>query len=100
MPKTTKPEPIAESTPLLPQVDLPPSVQKTVDEVAWKVIEEMFPVWVKERVAFLLQSDDPKHTATRQIIYSNLRGAIFANVLAGAGLSSTPNVLPEGGKQA
>jgi len=88
MPKTTKPESIAESTSLLPQVDLPPSVQKTVDEVAWKIIEEMFPIWVRERVAFLLQSEDSAHVEKRKEVFQLLQGAIFANAVAGAGLSN------------
>jgi len=96
--KSAEPTPaIADSPPLFPQIELPPSLEGVVDEVAWEVIEKMFPVWVRQRVAFVLHSEDPAHLARRQVIYSNLRDAIFANAVAGAGLNGSSNVLPPGG---
>jgi hypothetical protein len=85
MPRATK-QPVQEVQPeLAPDstITIPPELISTVDPMAWEVIEKMIPIWVKQRVVFLLASDVPEHQAKRQEVFSNLRGAIFANALAG-----------------
>jgi len=102
MPRTTKTqpksEPIAESPAhSFSSHEVPQAFEGTVDEMAWKVISQMFPIWVKGRVAFLLQSNDPAHVEQRKEIFTMLQGAIFAQALAGAGLNESSNVLPPRG---
>ncbi len=97
MARTTKDksEPLPESTSPFPEIPQP--LQGLVDEMAWDAISKLIPFWVKGRIAFLLQSDDPEHIAKRQEIFRMLQDAIFAQALAGAGLkTSSPGVLHSG----
>jgi len=90
------PQPIAESTtPSFSSHEVPQALEGVVEEMAWKVITQMFPIWVRRRVAFLLQSTDPAHIEKRQEIFKMLQGAIFAQALAGANLKGS-EALPEG----
>jgi hypothetical protein len=84
MPRTPK-QPTAQPDTSEPVMTMPDELRPTVDAIAWTAIEKLFPVWVKQRVAHLLQSTDPADVQKRQEIFKTLEQAIFANALAGAG---------------
>lgn len=87
--KQAQTEPPIEQ-PQASELQIPQALEGFVDEMAWEVISRMFPTWVRRRIAYLLQSEDPAHVAKRQELFATLRDAIFAQALAGAATALPP----------